>query len=280
MMGEYVPTGRLMRFKVSLTLVVTALTASIAHAGHERFTVGEMRDVDPSAIVITSISGACIPSHDREKMECYFTSFALWRTKTPEQIKKEEKDERDLEQELKKDAAKMIKDMKKTFCEEKTAPDPLVLKYNVPARTLFAAVKDFCGHPTRDSALGLVRAVTRLDERKCSVAVTDWRSTFLRQGDRWVENTGPSGLCGVINVSTLVPQDAKKIDTPTGPVLWTLNQKTITTHGADNELCAKSLFKIEEGAITLSWNAPSKSIECGEMGFTSALKGMSDPRKK
>ena len=67
---------------------------------------------------------------------------------------------------------------------------------------------------------------------------------------------------------------------PTGPVLWTLQEKTVTTHSADNELCAKCLFKIEEGAMTVSWDAPQKSVDCDEFVFNSALEGMSEPRKK
>ena len=98
----------------------------------------------------------------------------------------------------------------------------------------------------------------------------------MRQTDRWVENTGPSGLCGVIKVLTLVPHDLAKMKEPTGPVLWTLQEKTVTTHSADT----KSLFKIEEGAMTVSWDAPQKSVDCDEFVFNSALEGMSEPRKK
>ena len=118
------------------------------------------------------------------------------------------------------------------------------------------------------------------DAKKCKCVVSDWRSTLLRQADRWIENAGPSGLCGVIKVFTLVPHDLKKMKEPAGPVLWTLHEKTVTTHGADDKLCAKSLFKVEEGAMTVSWNAPSKSIDCGDIEFTSGLEGMSDPRRK
>jgi hypothetical protein len=67
---------------------------------------------------------------------------------------------------------------------------------------------------------------------------------------------------------------------PTGPVLWTLHEKTVTTYGADDKLCAKSPFKITDGAITLRWDAPQRSIECEEFEFTSGLEGMSDPRKR
>jgi hypothetical protein len=68
---------------------------------------------------------------------------------------------------------------------------------------------------------------------------------------------------------------------PTGPVLWTLHEKTVTTHDPESKLCATGPFKIEEGAMTVSWNAPSKSMNCREFEFTSAgHQGMSDPREK
>jgi len=31
--------------------------------------------------------------------------------------------------------------------------------------------------------------------------------------------------------------------------------------------------------MTVSWDAPEKSVECREIDFTSALEGMSDPQK-
>lgn len=107
----------------------------------------------------------------------------------------------------------------------------------------------------------------------------------MRQTDRWVANTGPSGLCAIINVFTLVPHDLRKMKEPTGPVLWALHQKTVTTHRADDPLCANPtknplLPTITEGAMTVSWDAPSRSIDCAEIEFTSGLEGMSDPRKK
>lgn len=266
-----------MRLKIiTLALMILASTASSSFADHERFIVGEMRNIDPSEKIITSTSGACVPSHDRERLECYFTTFGLWKVKTDEEVKK---DTEQAVQEMNKDSAKIVKEWTKSFCgSKKMAEDPILLKYNVGYKMMVASTKAFCERPTRDSALNLVRAMSDIEARKCHCVVSDWRSTFLRQTDRWVENTGPSGLCGVIKVFTLVPHDLKKMKEPMGPGLWTLHEKTVTTHAADDKVCAKSLFKIEEGATTVSWNAPSKSIDCGEIAFTSGLEGMSDPR--
>ena len=265
---------------IAVVLIVIALTASRTHADHERFIVGEMRNVDPSAEIITSISGACVPSHDREKLDCYFTSFGLWKSQTEEQLKKEFEG---LVQELNKDPAKQLQEMKKAFCSDKkiTQPDPLRLKYNVWAKAYFTSIKAFCERPSRDAALAFFRTMMEADAKKCRCVVSDWRSTLMRQVDRWVENSGPSGLCGIIKVFTLVPYELKKMKDATGPILWTLHEKTVTTHSADDKLCGgKSLLKIEDGTMSFSWNAASKSIDCGEIEFSSALEGQSDPRRR
>ena len=123
---------------LALALILLALTASRSGADHERFIVGEMRNVDPSVDIITSTSGACIPSHDRERLDCYFTSFGLWKAQTEEQLKRQYDD---LVAELQKDPAKQIQELKTSFCADKTLtqPDPLRLNYNAWARTFFAS---------------------------------------------------------------------------------------------------------------------------------------------
>jgi hypothetical protein len=263
---------------VVLTLLGLLAFAASASADHERFIVGTMRNVDRSAEIITSTSGACVPSHDRETLECYFTTFGLWKSTKETQLRK---NFAEIVQQLDKDPMKQVRDMKKSFCDDKemTQPDPLRLKYDVSAKKFLSSVTAFCDRPSRESALNLFRTMNEIEGRKCNCVVSDWRATLVRQAaDRWIENSGPSGLCGVIKVFTLVPHDPKKMKEPTGPVLWTLHEKTVTTHSADDKVCGKGLFKIEEGATTVSWDAPSKSIDCGDIEFTSALEGMSDPR--
>jgi|RhiMetdeSRZDD1v2_1073273.scaffolds.fasta_scaffold439541_2 hypothetical protein len=265
----------------ALTIAVTLVIAAAypAFADHERFIVGAMQNVDPSGEIITSTSGSCVPSHDREKLECYFTSFGLWKTRKDEDRKK---DFDGLLKEIEADPAKYTAEMKKSFCGDKKVmqSDPKYLKYNVWANRDFTAIKAFCERPTRDALLAVFRAMDEHDAVKCRCVVTDWRSTLVRQGDRWVENSGPNGLCGVIKVFTLVPYEIKKMKDPTGPILWTLHEKTVTTHGSDNKLCAQSLFKVTDDSLTVSWNAPTKTIECQELDFSSGLDGMSNPRQR
>jgi len=121
----------MMRLKIiTMALMILASTASSSFADHERFIVGEMRNIDPSEKMITSTSGSCIPSHDRERLECYFTTFGLWKVKTEEEVRK---DIEQAAQEMNKDSAKTVKELMKSFCGNKKMPepDPMLLKYNV-----------------------------------------------------------------------------------------------------------------------------------------------------
>jgi hypothetical protein len=92
----------MVRKVITITLILLALTASSSYADHERFIVGVMRNVDPSEKIITSTSGACVPGHDRERLECYFTSFGLSKAKTEEEANK---DFEQVAKELNKDPA-------------------------------------------------------------------------------------------------------------------------------------------------------------------------------
>ncbi len=64
-----------------------------------------------------------------------------------------------------------------------------------------------------------------------------------------------------------------------GPLLWALTKKAVTTRTGDGKLCGKGLFKIEKGSLTVAWDAPHKSLDCDDIEFTSALEGMSDPHR-
>lgn len=154
---------------LAISLFLLGLIASDSYADHERFIVGAMRNVDPAEKILTSTSGACVPSHDRERLECYFTSFGMWNAKTEEETKK---DFEQVTQELDKDHVKQIKEMKTSFCDDKKMmkPDPIRLKYNTGYRTFLASLTAFCERPTRDSALGLFRAMGELDAKKWATA--------------------------------------------------------------------------------------------------------------
>jgi DNA invertase Pin-like site-specific DNA recombinase len=136
------------------------------------------------------------------------------------------------------------------------------------ARTnaVFLATKAFCANPSQESLLALFRAVNDVEAKKCHCIVGESRHSFLRRGNRWIENAGPSGLCDVITISTLIPHDFQKMLTKAGPTFWTFTQKMEATHRPDNSLCtppdAKNPFNAWtapiEGTLTLKWDAPRR----------------------
>lgn len=271
---------------IATVLILMTLTPSSSYADHELFIVGEMRDVDPSAKSITSVSGTCVPSHDRERLDCYFTTFSLARTTSDENLRKGYEEVR---QELKKDPVKRIQEMKEAVCTGKTSKqvEPL-LQSAERTKTLSASINAFCANPTQQSFLALIQTMNEIEAKKCRCSVAESRHTFLRRGDRWIENVGPGGLCDVITISTLIPNDPKEMHTRFGPTSWTFTQKMAATHPPDKPLCTppdeKNPFNVLtapiEGTLTLKWNAPRKSLDCSEFEFTAVLEGMSNPRKE
>src|SRR5262245_7347530 len=82
---RYPVTVSVMKKALSATAVVAFVLLSNrtrASAVHVRFAVAEMRNADPSddGTGTTSVSGACVPSHDRQTLACYFTAVHLWKT--------------------------------------------------------------------------------------------------------------------------------------------------------------------------------------------------------
>src|SRR5207245_6614377 len=177
-----------------LKLIATALTAvtlmpSSSYADHEKFIVLEMRDVDLSAKNILSVEGTCVPSHDRERLDCYFTFFLIAR-KSDEEIQKEYEE---TQQELKKDPVKWIQDLKKTACSGDMSKPPKPLVHSAErTNAVFLSTKAFCANPGQESLLAWIRTMNEIKAKTCRCTVAETRHTFLRRGDRWIETEGPS----------------------------------------------------------------------------------------
>lgn len=253
---------------LSVALALVILTPS-AYAEHEQFVVGEMREVDPATDLIVSTSGMCVPSHDREKLACYFSTFNLFKEKTAEQIAKRRKQHEEVMEAVNKEPVKETQEWKKVLCSEPTFPSRV--KANAAAQAELIATQAFCDKPTTDSLRRIFRAQIERDARTCRCTVTDWRASFERHGDRWVSKEGPSLLCGVIKVFTLIPRDINGIKEFSGPVLWTLQETSVMTRD-DGGICDQ--FKKDAGkTFTSSWNAPLNSLDCSEYDFNAILEG-------
>jgi hypothetical protein len=92
-----------------------------------------------------------------------------------------------------------------------------------------------------------------VEMRTCEVWTTGWENAFTRQSDlRWVSNEGPSGICGVVEITTL---EQEKANSP----LWTMEtRKIVTNKNADQTLC-----KIpDETPAKYTWRDSTRKLPC------------------
>jgi hypothetical protein len=252
-----------------------------AFADHERLAVTEMRDADPVPGLITWIQGTCAPSHDRQRLDCYFTTVSVLQMKRSEdEVRKEYMQ---AARELDQDPAKTIATLR-DLCRG-VPPDALKRR---PGREMILALRTFCERPTREAALSVMRAVIDDQAKTCRCDIGDWRAVFERREDRrWVARLGPSPPCSGMRFLTFLP--TRPITRWTGDVvLGTLIDKRVITNvacaeGAKESLRSDPSFRgtldlvgrlplspiLSDGEITFSWDAPDPSLHCRFFEFRS-----------
>jgi hypothetical protein len=260
------------------------LLASIplhGYADHERLVVGTMRDTDPIPGLITWIEGTCAPSHDRQRLDCYFTTVSVLQMKrTEDEVK------RDYEQaikELNADPEKMIGQFR-DLCG-KISSD--YLKHFPGRERSLAAMRTFCERSTRESLLNLLRVVIDDQAKTCRCDVGDWRAVFERREDtRWIARLGPSPPCSAMRFLTFIP--VKPITEWRGVILGRLTDKRVITNvacaeAAKEETRSDPSFRgtldvvrrlplspiLSDGEITFSWDAPNPTLSCHFFEFRS-----------
>jgi hypothetical protein len=75
--------------------------------------------------------------------------------------------------------------------------------------------KAMCDKPTTETIREYWWYGLQKETKTCRIWANPWQETFTKQSkDKWVSNRGPSGICGVVTVSTLEskPLDPKKPD--------------------------------------------------------------------
>ena len=203
------------------------------------------------------ISGKCIPSHDRQRLDCYFTQVLLaYQEDAASAAKNEAEMLRDL------DKASTMQEVQK-ICKDKVEEDATLAKYNVNYKTLITAWRALCkGKPSKEGALAFFRTIKELDAKKCRVVINAWLETFTRNIDRWTSRRGPTGVCGVVQANTLRPHDLTKMKEPVGPILWTYETHRIYTRPDDKDdalFCSKK-FSVQNDHY--AWNAKGRSLLC------------------
>jgi hypothetical protein len=260
-------------------LGLLALATSTASAGREQFYVIPMQDTDPSADMFSSVSGTCVPSHDRERLDCYFVRLSIYKRKTPEAIQKELSE---FDAELNKGSPeKAVQDLRKRLCDGtrlKGQRDPAQLKYSALARALVASSEAFCERPSRDTLVSWMHTLVESEATECACLVADWRSTLIRQERQWVETSPPAPFCGYVTVFALEPEDIKQMKEPLEPGRWILHEKTVKMPGRSESDSCRKLFQQKEGTRTYSSKSAGVSVNCSEYKFTGTLEGTANPR--
>ncbi len=255
---------------ITLALVLTVFTASSGYATHERFHVAQMREVNPSENSFVVMEGACTPTHDREKLDCYFVTIVMSK---PKSVYDDATAQKFDDYALKKEKNSLCSN----FNQPPSAANLAEATHNIHFRKFLDAVKAFCAQPSRDTAHRLYQAMAERKSKTCICLIKDFRATFVRQGNRWIASMGPSGRCGETTVEVLEPVDLKDLNTPSGPSLWTFTEKVVLMlkdpKDPKCDIKKHPLLAPPEGTVTLSWNGPRKSLACEEFEFNLALLG-------
>jgi hypothetical protein len=170
-----------------------------------------------------------------------------------------------MREELKKfspNEEKELREVSKTeMCAEQSMADmrsaidkpPLISeKERRYGHELLARQKRFCEQPTWATLHEFLRVLNDWDSKTCRIWTNAYTETFEWQpSGKWVSNRGPSGICGVIVVSTLEPHDKTKF-----PVRWTYETRKIVTN---KDALKGDVCKFEETPVRYSWRGPGQA---------------------
>lgn len=253
---------------IRLAMLLGLLLGTASEVNAQSVFIGPLKNTNSKDV--SSVWAECETSADGQRMTCNFVQIRVDLVKTPEAATAE------LEKQLKEFKEAAAVDIAKT-CRDQRKEMPNLAAKTTAAQDVSPRVKAFvtgfvrrfnamCDKPTIENIRDYLRYSLEKDTKTCRIWANPWKETFTKQlGDEWVSNRGPSGICGVITISTLKgrPFDPKK---PDGPLkLWTYEtQKVVTNREAGGQLCF-----FEEAKVQYSWQAKDfdRSCEFIEFGF-------------
>lgn len=203
-------------------------------------------------------------------MTCDFAQIRVDLVKTPEAAAAElEKQLKEFRETASRDIAKTCRDQRKEMADlaaKVAAAEDVSPRFEAFINGVVQRFNTMCDKPTIENIRNYLGYSLEKDTKTCKILANPWKETFTRQlGDKWVSNRGPSGICGVVIISTLEgrPLDPKK---PDGVLkLWTYeSQKVVTNRETGGKLCFFDGTKVQ-----YSWQAKDfdRSCEFIEFGF-------------
>src|SRR5262249_49186533 len=215
---------------------------------------------------VSSVWAECETSADGRRMTCDFVQIRVDLVKTPEAATAE------LEKYLKEvkdgDIAKTCRDDRKRMADLAAgvaANKDLSPRFKAFMTGFVQRFNAMCDKPTMENIRNYLGYHLENDTKTCKIPANLWKETFTRQlGDKWVSNRGPSGICGVVIISTLEgrPLDPQKPDDVLFWV-WTYEtQKVVTNKDAGGQLCF-----FDETKVQYSWQAKDFDRSCPFIKF-------------
>lgn len=256
---------RAIRIAVDSAVVAALLACWVPVVHGETISIGPLKNANPADV--SSLSADCDISADSRQMTCSFVQTRVDLAKKPDTAAAEL--EKQLQGITAQDIAATCKGQRKDMSDlsAKIAGVPDVAPR---LKTFFTGwVQRFnamCDKPTIEGMREYLWYGLQKETRTCRIWSNPWKETFTKQlGDKWVSNRGPSGICGVVNVSTLEskPIDPKK----PSPILrlWTYEtQKVVTNKAVGGPFC-----ELDETRVRYSWDAKDfdRTCEFIEFGF-------------
>lgn len=246
-------------------VALAMLLIIVPSARAESFNIGPIKNTNPKDV--SAIWAECETTADGQRMTCEFTQVWARLAKTPEDAAAEV--EKVLREVTPREMGQTCKDQRKQmtdlFSKVEAAQD-VAPRFKEFVTGMARRLDAMCDKPTNETVREFLRYSLEKDTKTCRIWANPWKETFTRQlGNRWVSNRGPSGLCGVIIVSTLEskPFDPKEPDSLLR--LWSYETQKIVT----NKQAAGPLCPVDETKVRYSWDAKDfdRSCEFIEFGF-------------
>jgi hypothetical protein len=184
----------------------------------------------------------CESDANYSTLDCRVTSLSL--------KKQEQVDLGELDRQSDTDFATL----KNTFSKEPQAAIAERLQRSTPEqgealRNYAAVANEVHNADTRPKLKSALAKLVEIQRNTCEISIWSSRTKFDRVGTsrRWMSNPGPQGLCNVVTVSTLGPEDNH-------PGLWRFTTITVS---ADTSSPACAFYKpLINKPEVYSWDAP------------------------
>lgn len=253
---------------IRLVMLLGMLLGTASEVNAQTVSIGHLKNTNPKDV--SSVWAECETSVDGRRMTCDFVQIRVDLVKTPEAARAElEKQLKEFKDTTTQDNAKTCRDDRKKMADLSAAvaaTKDVSPRFKAFMTGFIQRFNAMCDKPTMENIRNYFGYHLEKDTKTCKILANPWKETFTRQlGDKWVSNRGPSGICGVVIISTLEgrPLDPKTPDDVFK--VWTYEtQKVVTNRGAGSQLCF-----FDETKVQYSWQAKDfdRSCEFIEFGF-------------